>query len=78
MNTEGKATIKTIVQMHPDGVDNSFRAEFIHGKGKGQIILLHGPPGTGTYVQINHHLPWMLTATLAKTSTAGKHLIKPN
>ncbi|KAF4961386.1 hypothetical protein FSARC_10202 [Fusarium sarcochroum] len=43
-----KATIKAIIETHTDG-DRSqhFNADFIQGKGEGQIFLLHGPPGTG-------------------------------
>ncbi|KAH6974935.1 hypothetical protein BKA56DRAFT_589801 [Ilyonectria sp. MPI-CAGE-AT-0026] len=45
---ENKATIKAIVKTYTDNDENGlFRADFIHGKGEGQIFLLHGPPGTG-------------------------------
>ena len=44
-----KHTIKAIVQTYSDSNSQSelFSADFIHGKGEGQIFLLHGPPGTG-------------------------------
>jgi hypothetical protein len=48
-----KDTIKAIVKTYTDRDDNRFRADFIHGKGEGQIILLHGPPGTGKIDSIN-------------------------
>ncbi|KAI0886608.1 uncharacterized protein GGS22DRAFT_199011 [Annulohypoxylon maeteangense] len=44
-----KETIKAIVQTYTDTGSQAelFSADFIHGKGEGQIFLLHGPPGTG-------------------------------
>ncbi|XXH00048.1 hypothetical protein Hte_006389 [Hypoxylon texense] len=44
-----KDTIKAIVQTYTDSHSQAelFSADFIHGKGEGQIFLLHGPPGTG-------------------------------
>ncbi|KAI1378365.1 hypothetical protein F4677DRAFT_466113 [Hypoxylon crocopeplum] len=44
-----KKTIKAIVQTYTDSSSQSelFSADFIHGKGEGQVFLLHGPPGTG-------------------------------
>jgi SpoVK/Ycf46/Vps4 family AAA+-type ATPase len=44
-----KDTIKAIVQTYggSTGQSKQFHADFIHGKGEGQIFLLHGPPGTG-------------------------------
>ncbi|KAK3350266.1 hypothetical protein B0T25DRAFT_550200 [Lasiosphaeria hispida] len=43
-----KNTIKAIAKTYADsGQSELFRADFIHGKGEGQIFLLHGPPGTG-------------------------------
>lgn len=44
-----KDTIKAIVQTYTDTSSQAelFSADFIHGKGEGQIFLLHGPPGTG-------------------------------
>ncbi|KAI0151599.1 hypothetical protein GGR57DRAFT_492893 [Xylariaceae sp. FL1272] len=43
-----KNTVKAIVQTYVDGDQTGhFTADFIRGKGEGQIFLLHGPPGTG-------------------------------
>jgi hypothetical protein len=44
-----KHTIKAIVQTYSDSNNQAehFNADFIQGKGEGQIFLLHGPPGTG-------------------------------
>ena len=44
-----KVTIKAIVKTYTDNYDQDefFSADFIRGKGEGQIFLLHGPPGTG-------------------------------
>ncbi|XDG05324.1 hypothetical protein ABKA04_004939 [Annulohypoxylon sp. FPYF3050] len=44
-----KDTIKAIVQTYTNTGSQAelFSADFIHGKGEGQIFLLHGPPGTG-------------------------------
>ena len=44
-----KSMIKAIVKTYADsnGQNELLRADFIRGKGEGQIFLLHGPPGTG-------------------------------
>ncbi|KAI1483504.1 hypothetical protein F4774DRAFT_164561 [Daldinia eschscholtzii] len=44
-----KNTIKAIARTYTDSKSQAelFSADFIHGKGEGQIFLLHGPPGTG-------------------------------
>jgi SpoVK/Ycf46/Vps4 family AAA+-type ATPase len=50
MKPENKETIKAIVQTYADTADEHgarFSADFIQGKGEGQVFLLHGPPGTG-------------------------------
>ncbi|KAH7088211.1 hypothetical protein FB567DRAFT_333459 [Paraphoma chrysanthemicola] len=48
MENDDKELIKAIAKIYTDsGQSNLFSADFIHGKGEGQIILLHGPPGTG-------------------------------
>ncbi|KAI1362713.1 hypothetical protein F5Y08DRAFT_261956 [Xylaria arbuscula] len=45
---KNKDTIKAIVKTYTDNSQNgNFHADFIRGKGEGQIFLLHGPPGTG-------------------------------
>jgi hypothetical protein len=46
--SESKNTIKAIAKTYTDRDDRRFWANFVHGKGAGQIILLHGPPGNGT------------------------------
>ena len=50
MDPTNKEVIKAIAKTYTDNdlADSEFfRADFIHGKGEGQILLLHGPPGTG-------------------------------
>jgi hypothetical protein len=50
MKSENKETIKAIVQTYADNADDHgarFSADYIQGKGEGQVFLLHGPPGTG-------------------------------
>jgi SpoVK/Ycf46/Vps4 family AAA+-type ATPase len=48
MEDNNKEMIKAIARTYTDSDPSSrFSADFIHGKGEGQIILLHGPPGTG-------------------------------
>ena len=46
MPSGNKKLIKSIAKIYTDSSE-LFSADFIHGKGEGQIILLHGPPGTG-------------------------------
>lgn len=49
MKDKYKETIKAIVKTYTDSDSHMdrFKADFVHGKGEGQIFLLHGPPGTG-------------------------------
>ncbi|CAN9104943.1 unnamed protein product [Alternaria alternata] len=48
MEDNNKEMIKAVARTYTDSDQSSrFSADFIHGKGEGQIILLHGPPGTG-------------------------------
>lgn len=48
MESSNKELIKAIAKIYTDRDQSArFSADFIHGKGGGQIILLHGPPGTG-------------------------------
>ncbi|KAK2745130.1 hypothetical protein FQN57_004037 [Myotisia sp. PD_48] len=44
-----KDSIKAVAKTYTDRKAQlgTFSADFIHGKGEGQILLLHGPPGTG-------------------------------
>jgi len=46
---KNKDIIKSITRTYTrsDSQDELFSADFIRGKGKGHIFLLHGPPGTG-------------------------------
>jgi hypothetical protein len=39
--------LKALSRTHGDQAPNAWSADFIPGKGEGQIFLLHGPPGTG-------------------------------
>jgi len=48
MNQQSKDIIKAIAKTYTFSRESGrFSADFILGKGEGQIILLHGPPGTG-------------------------------
>lgn len=57
MNEDTKSAIKAIVKTYTDGEgqEKMFNADFIHGKGEGQIVLLHGPPGTGKTLTAGKH-----------------------
>jgi SpoVK/Ycf46/Vps4 family AAA+-type ATPase len=48
MKPEGnKQMIKAVCEIYGGTYTQTFSSDFIHGKGEGQIFLLHGPPGTG-------------------------------
>jgi SpoVK/Ycf46/Vps4 family AAA+-type ATPase len=48
MEQYDKDMIKAVAKTYTDRSQSGrFSADFIHGKGEGQVILLHGPPGTG-------------------------------
>ena len=48
MDQQSKDMIKAIAKTYTFSRESGrFSADFILGKGEGQIILLHGPPGTG-------------------------------
>jgi SpoVK/Ycf46/Vps4 family AAA+-type ATPase len=48
MDNSHKGMVKAIAKTYTDSTQSGrFSADFIHGKGEGQVILLHGPPGTG-------------------------------
>jgi SpoVK/Ycf46/Vps4 family AAA+-type ATPase len=48
MDESNKSLIRAVARTYTEGDRHKrFNADFIHGKGEGQIILLHGPPGTG-------------------------------
>ncbi|KAL4767545.1 P-loop containing nucleoside triphosphate hydrolase protein [Aspergillus nidulans var. acristatus] len=42
-----KQMIKAICEIYGGSYAQPYSSDFIHGKGEGQILLLHGPPGTG-------------------------------
>ncbi|KAJ5554089.1 ATPase AAA-type core [Penicillium frequentans] len=42
-----KTLIKAVCETFGGTNTQGFSSDFIHGKGEGQILLLHGPPGTG-------------------------------
>jgi len=54
-----KETIKAICETytHDANGEANFHADFIQGKGEGQIFLLHGPPGTGKTLTAGEQLP---------------------
>lgn len=45
----------------------SWSADFIEGKGSGQIILLHGPPGVGKTYTVESIAAWLERPLLALT-----------
>ena len=48
MDRVNKDLIKAVAKIFTDAdQSNRFSADYIQGKGEGQIILLHGSPGTG-------------------------------
>ena len=49
MDNAIKGPIKAICETYTQSrhEEDHFSADFIEGKGEGQIFLLHGPPGTG-------------------------------
>lgn len=49
-----KDLIKAIARTYTDQ-SQLFKADFIYGKGEGQIILLHGSPGTGKTLTAGTH-----------------------
>jgi hypothetical protein len=49
---------------------NVWSADFIPGKGEGQIFLLHGPPGTGKKYTVGKlHLPIFVVEALLLVNT---------
>src|ERR1700722_15972192 len=53
--------LKALSRTHGNKAPNVWSADFIPGKGEGQIFLLHGPPGTGkTYTVGKLHLSILL------------------
>ncbi|KAF1995976.1 P-loop containing nucleoside triphosphate hydrolase protein [Amniculicola lignicola CBS 123094] len=53
LDRQAKALIRSLVgnhekkKSHGDGENGGFREDWIEGKGRGLVILLHGPPGVG-------------------------------
>ncbi|OIW30144.1 P-loop containing nucleoside triphosphate hydrolase protein [Coniochaeta ligniaria NRRL 30616] len=47
MGKTSKDLLKALVQTHHSNKGKDEKADFIEGKGKGLVILLHGPPGVG-------------------------------
>ena len=48
LDAKSKDLIKAVADIYTDGDQSKrFTADYIQGKGEGQIILLHGSPGTG-------------------------------
>ena len=58
-----KETIKAICETYTHDADGeaNFHADFIQGKGEGQIFLLHGPPGTGKTLTAGEQPPRHVT-----------------
>lgn len=80
METSNKELIKAIAKIYTDRNQSTrFSADFLHGKGEGQIILLHGPPGTGktlTAGKLNTQFFKMMVADVAQNllpSTPSDH-----
>lgn len=51
---EHKRTLESLIERHFNNKEavvkqghESLNFDFVHGKGKGLIVLLHGPPGVG-------------------------------
>ncbi|KAB5533439.1 P-loop containing nucleoside triphosphate hydrolase protein [Coniochaeta sp. 2T2.1] len=47
MEKTSKSLLKALVQTHHSNKGKDEKADFIEGKGKGLVILLHGPPAVG-------------------------------
>ncbi|KAI7061867.1 hypothetical protein KC327_g13815 [Hortaea werneckii] len=55
------------LSMQQDQSGDSWGADFIEGKGAGQIILLHGPPGVGKTYTVEGISEWLRRPLLALT-----------
>ena len=65
MDETNKGIIKAIAKIYTDNEGGSlFSADFIHGKGEGQILLLHGPPGTGKTLTAGRRTSSFISHTL--------------
>jgi len=62
-----KDTIKAIVETYSDSNNQAelFSADFIQGKGEGQIFLLHGPPGTGKTLTAGTNNMQLMSSSIA-------------
>ncbi|KAI7358780.1 hypothetical protein KC320_g956 [Hortaea werneckii] len=61
------AKIIKALSMQQDQSGDSWGADFIEGKGAGQIILLHGPPGVGKTYTVEGISEWLRRPLLALT-----------
>ncbi|ETI28430.1 hypothetical protein G647_00879 [Cladophialophora carrionii CBS 160.54] len=59
-------TIRALSNQQSSKID-SWSADFIAGKGSGQIILLHGPPGVGKTYTVESIAEWLHRPLLALT-----------
>ncbi|KAL1584161.1 hypothetical protein WHR41_07280 [Cladosporium halotolerans] len=55
------------LSMKQTSASRSWSADFIEGKGTGQIILLHGPPGVGKTYTVESIAAWLQRPLLALT-----------
>jgi AAA+ superfamily predicted ATPase len=63
-----KRLFQALVEAHQNNSDNPQKGDIVEGKGKGLVILLHGPPGVGKTltaetVALATHKPLMLIST---------------
>jgi AAA+ superfamily predicted ATPase len=65
----GENELKTIrgLAKRQDSKHQAWAADFIEGKGAGQIILLHGPPGVGKTYTVEAIAEWLHRPLLALT-----------
>lgn len=71
MDPTAKNTIRALVQTH-ESSDNAFD-DFIVGKGKGLILLLHGPPGSGKTLTAGMHHSWKLLSRRSLLNRYREH-----
>ncbi|KKK16408.1 hypothetical protein ARAM_004743 [Aspergillus rambellii] len=67
----GEDDLKTICRLakRQNNIQESWAADFIEGKGTGQIILLHGPPGVGKTYTVEAIAEWLHRPLLALSIT---------
>ncbi|RMY51205.1 hypothetical protein D0865_06484 [Hortaea werneckii] len=61
------AQIIKALSMQQDQSGDSWGADFIEGKGAGQVILLHGPPGVGKTYTVEGISEWLRRPLLSLT-----------